>query len=228
MKRVWVPLMFGLVGTCILIGLGVWQIQRLAEKEAYLARIDARIAEAPVALSEVPDAARDQYLPVEVEGRFEPATVHVLVGVKDLGAGYRLIQPFETDGRRILVDRGFIALEAKDAPRSADAVMLKGNLHWPDEISSSTPKPDLTREIWFARDVPAMAKALGTEPVMVIVRSQTPETDAGITPLPVDSSTIPNDHLQYVVTWFSLAAIWVIMTGYFLWRSKRTTTGEAV
>jgi surfeit locus 1 family protein len=170
----------------------------------------------------------DQYMPVVVEGRFDAAALHVLVGVKDLGAGYRLIQPFETDGRRILVDRGFIALEAKDAPRAAAAVTLEGNLHWPDEISSSTPEPDLGRNIWFARDVPAMAAALGTEPVMVVVRRQTPGAQAQITPLPVDSSAIPNDHLQYIVTWFSLAAIWVIMTGYFLWRSRRAAKGEGL
>lgn len=227
MSRVWAPLMFGLIGTCILIALGVWQLQRLGEKEAELARIDARIAEAPVALPVALDPARDRYMPVVVEGTYDTGALHVLVGVKDLGAGYRLIQAFETGGRRILVDRGFIALEDKDAARAREAVTVQGNLHWPDEVNSATPEPDLTRGIWFARDVPAMAEALETEPVLVILRRQAPPSDESISPLPVDSSAIPNNHLQYVITWFSLAAIWLLMTGYFLWRGRRAAKDEA-
>ena len=32
---------------------------------------------------------------------------------------------------------------------------------------------------------------------------------------------IPNDHLEYAITWFGLAAVWAVMTGYLLWRIKR-------
>jgi surfeit locus 1 family protein len=32
---------------------------------------------------------------------------------------------------------------------------------------------------------------------------------------------IPNDHLQYAITWFALAVAWALMTGYQLWRIKR-------
>ncbi|MCZ4353269.1 SURF1 family protein [Roseovarius aestuarii] len=228
MKRLLVPLLFGLIGTSILIGLGIWQIQRMAVKEAVLAQIDARIAGAPVALPVVADPTRDRYLPVSVAGVFDATELHVLVGAKDLGAGYRVIAPFVTeDRRRILVDRGFIHLEDKENPRTVQAAVVEGNLHWPDEVDGYTPAPDNARSIWFARDVPAMAAALNTEQILIIARRETPDT-AEITPLPVDSSNIPNDHLQYVITWFSLAAIWVIMTGFFLWRSRRTTKGEAL
>jgi surfeit locus 1 family protein len=58
---------------------------------------------------------------------------------------------------------------------------------------------------------------LGTEPVLIVARSK---SDAGVTPLPVDSSAIPNDHLQYAITWFSLAFVWATMTTYFLWRTR--------
>ena len=61
--------------------------------------------------------------------------------------------------------------------------------------------------------------ALDTEPLLLIASSQ---TDPGVTPLPVDSTGIPNDHLEYAITWFSLAAVWVAMTGAFLWRSRAT------
>ena len=65
-----------------------------------------------------------------------------------------------------------------------------------------------------------MAEALQTEEVLVIARVVT-GTDARATPLPVDTSGIPNDHLQYAVTWFGLAAVWAGMTLFLLWRIRR-------
>jgi len=44
-----------------------------------------------------------------------------------------------------------------------------------------------------------------------------------VSPLPVTSEGIPNDHLEYAMTWFLLAATWIVMTGFALWRMKRRT-----
>ncbi|MFX0544909.1 SURF1 family protein [Roseovarius sp. S1116L3] len=226
MRRLLVPLLIGVIGTGILIGLGTWQVQRLAWKEGILATIDARLAAAPADLPAEPDAEADKYMPVAVEGTLMPAELHVLVGAKDLGAGYRLIQAFETGGRRIMVDRGLVPLEAKDAQREGGRARLIGNLHWPEEVDSYTPAPDEGRGIWFARDVPAMAKALGTEPVLLVVRRQEAGPGGEITALPVDTAAISNNHLQYAITWFSLAAIWLMMTGYLIWRVTRRSETE--
>lgn len=229
MRRLIVPLLFGLLGAGILIWLGVWQVQRLVQKEAILADIDARIAAEPVGLPAQPDPETDKYLPVAVDGVLAGPELHVLVGVKDMGAGYRLIQPINIDGRRIMVDRGFIPLNAKERARGDGPARLTGNLHWPDEVDGYTPEPDAERGIWFARDVAAMAEALESEPVLLVVRRQISGPNDAITPLPVDSSTIPNDHLQYAITWFSLAIIWLVMTSYLIWRMtwppRRETKG---
>ncbi|MCQ0092194.1 SURF1 family protein [Roseovarius sp. M141] len=221
MRRVAVPLLFGLLGAAVLVSLGVWQMQRLAWKQAILADIELRIAGTSNALPVRIDPERDKYAPVAVVGNLAAPELHVLVGAKDLGAGYRLIQPVEIGTRRIMVDRGFIPLNAKDRPRSLGPVRLIGNLHWPQEVDGYTPSPDVEKGIWFARDVPAMAAALGTEPVLLVVRRQEGGAPAGITPLPVGSAGISNDHLQYAITWFSLAFIWLVMTGYLLWRMRR-------
>jgi surfeit locus 1 family protein len=210
--------LFGLTGAGILISLGVWQVQRLAWKEGVLAQIEARLVDAPLPLPASPRAEVDRYMPVEVTGSFLPGELHVLVSIKRVGPGYRIIAPFETaEGRRILIDRGFVPSDAKETARSAEPASIVGNLHWPRETDSWTPAPELATNTWFARDVPAMAVALDTEPVLVIARS---ETDPAVTPLPVDTAGIPNDHLQYAITWFSLAAIWSAMTVYFLRRSR--------
>lgn len=222
-RKMILPLLFGLVGTAILISLGVWQLQRLEWKLGVIAEIEARIADAPVAIPTAPDPERDQYLPVAAAGRITGEEAHVLVSVKGIGPGYRIVSVFETDGgRRVLLDRGFIRETAKDAARPGTAAEITGNLHWPDEIDRFTPAPDLEGNIWFARDIPALAEALGTEPVLVVLR-ETSETARPVTPFPVDTSGIPNSHLGYAVQWFGMALVWAGMTAFFLWRIRRRT-----
>lgn len=221
MRRILFLLIIGFVGLGILLGLGTWQMQRLAWKQAIIAEIDARAVAAPVDLPDDPDPVADKYLAVHVSGTLLPQELHVLISRLRVGAGYRIIAPFElSDGRRILVDRGFVRVKNKDATRTIGAMQITGNLHWPDETDGYTPAPDMAGNIWFARDVPEMARVLGTEPVLVIARSP---GDPGVTPLPVDSSAVTNNHLQYAITWFSLALVWAAMTAYFLWRTRPRT-----
>ena len=120
----------------------------------------------------------------------------------------------------IMVDRGFLPEDQRAQPRSVTAARITGTLHWPAETDSFTPPPDEGRAIWFARDVPAMAAVLRTEPVLIVARA---DTGDGITPLPVDTVGIPNNHLNYALTWFSLAAVWAGMTLLLLWRIRRRT-----
>ncbi len=224
MRRILFLLIFGVAGLGVLVSLGVWQVQRLAWKRDVLAEIENRISAAPEALPDQVSAETDKYLPVTISGEMEPGEIHVLVSVKQVGAGYRIIQSFSTGDRTILVDRGFVPTTAKQAERLTGPMEVTGNLHWPDEIDSYTPAPDIDDNIWFARDVSNLAAALGAEPVLLIARSS---TDPNVTPLPVDTAGIPNDHLQYAITWFGLALVWAAMTGYFLWRSGARSESEA-
>jgi surfeit locus 1 family protein len=221
MRRMIVPLLFGLLGAAVLIGLGLWQLQRLDWKQGVLAAIDARLADAPVTLPEWPNRDRDAYLAVTVEGRFTGESVDVLASLKQVGAVFRVVEVFETrTGRRILVDRGYVTDDRRPEARTAAEAEVSGNLHWPEEVDRFTPPPDPATGIWFARDLDAMADALATERVLVVARSYTGD---GIEPLPVDSATVPNNHLQYAITWFSLAVVWLGMTVLLLWRIRRRT-----
>ncbi|WP_238365974.1 SURF1 family protein [Mesobacterium pallidum] len=209
------PLFFGLLGLAVFLSLGIWQVQRLQWKEGILADIEARIAGAPVAIPANPDPEADRYLPVRATGQILPGAIRVLVSTRQMGAGYRLIDVFETEGRRLLIDRGFLRLDLDQPAPPAGPVTVTGNLHWPDEVTSSTPAPDRAANIWFARDIPALAAELGTEPVLVIAREISPP-EANMMPLPVDTAGIPNDHLQYAGTWFLMALAWAVMTGYYI------------
>lgn len=219
MRRMMMPLLFGIAGVAVLLSLGVWQLQRLAWKEAVLSEIDSRITAAPVTLPQRPDPVADRFLPVRLVGKFTGEDLDVLVSRKQIGPGFRVIAAFETDtGRRVMVDRGFVVDEARGLPRDKVALELAGNLIWPEEVDSFTPAPDAAKDIWFARDLPAMAAALKSEPVLVVARS---DTGDGIEPMPVDRAGIPNDHLNYAITWFLLAIVWAGMTGLLLWRMRR-------
>jgi len=227
MGRLIFPLILGLGGVAILLALGFWQVQRLDWKQGVLAEIEARIGAAPVPIPSAPTEEQDEYRPVTAAGAFTGEEIHVLTSAEDHGAGYRNIAVLVTqDNRRILVDRGFVALTDKDGSRIAENVTLTGNLLWPNEVDGWTPDPDLVRNIWFARDLPAMAGALQTETVLVVLRTVS-GADGPILPLPIDTSVIPNDHLNYAITWFLLALVWAIMSGAFAWRMARSSKDNA-
>lgn len=220
MRRLILPLGFGIIGIVILVSLGNWQVRRLAWKEDILAQIDSRIAAAPVAVPQQPVPSDDRFLAVTAEGRITTDEIHVLASSKQTGAIYRVVSAFEmTDGRRIMVDRGWVKPTDKDTPREEVQVSVEGNLHWPVETDSYTPENDITGNIWFARDVEKMAATLNADPILIVAK-KTSETEPPVTPLPVTSSGIPNDHLNYAVTWYGLALVWLVMTLYYLRRMR--------
>ncbi len=221
-RRLILPLLFGLFGVAVLVALGLWQLQRMEWKAGLLAAIEARIGDVPGPLPVAPDPQRDAYLPVRLAGRFAGGDLDVLVSRKGEGPGYRVVAAFETaEGRRILVDRGFLPEARRRDPRPAGPAEVTGNLHWPEEADRFTPPPDIGRGLWFARDVAAMARVLNTEPVLVVQRSGTGAAAGFARPLPVDTASIPNDHRNYAITWFLLAAAWAGMTAALLWRITR-------
>lgn len=224
MARLILPLMFGIAGVAVLMALGFWQLSRLEEKQVVIAEIEARIGAAPVALPEPPQAPRDRYLPVYIEGRYTGEAVHVLSSQREQGTGTRVIAAFETEtGRRVMVDRGFLPDAARSgADFSSGQVSVAGNLHWPRDTTDSTPPPDMGRGLWFSRAVAPLASHLGTEEVLIVARHDGASVP-GLTTMPVATIDIRNDHLEYAITWFLLALVWAGMTGFLLWRIRRGT-----
>ena len=79
---------------------------------------------------------------------------------------------------------------------------------------------DLKNNIWFARDVERIASFLQTDPILIILKDSSIK-GTNITPMPIDTKHIPNDHLQYAITWFSLAIIWALMSCMFVWNTRQ-------
>ncbi len=220
MKRIWFIVFIGFAGTACLLYLGKWQIDRLYWKLGVLNKIDQKIAAAPVPLPVEPSESVHKYLSVEISGQFLKESIRVLASKKRYGAGYRIIHVFRTNGRRLLVDLGFVGLETDYDVDLINDISLVGNLHWPDEVDNFTPEPDFENNIWFARNVERVASALQTEPILIILKDSTLK-DQNIKPMPIDTTHIPNDHLQYAITWFSLAIIWALMSCLFIWTTRQ-------
>ncbi len=219
LRKIFFPLLMGVVGCAVLVALGAWQVQRLQWKTGILDQITATITAVPVALPDDPDPVADEYLPVTARGQITGTPISVLVSTAENGAGYRTITAFRTDnGRDILIDLGFLSLDNRSAVLPTGEITLTGNLLWPDETDNWTPDPDPSG-IWFARDLPAMAIALDTQPLLLVARDIAPGSPT--VPMPVGIQGIPNDHLGYAITWFMLAIFWALMTGLLIYRTTR-------
>ncbi|MEM8571118.1 MAG: SURF1 family protein [Pseudomonadota bacterium] len=215
------PLLFGIVGVAILLNLGAWQLRRLEWKNDMIATIEARMHEPPVSVPAHPEPDQDRFRHIRSSGEIRPGELHVYTSVPPYGVGYRIVVPFELqNGRVILLDRGFVPIEEKDKARHLGPIMIEGALQWPRETDRFTAEPDLDANIWFARDVPLMAETLQTEPVLLVTEAS--DDPGQPMPLPV-AVNIRNNHLEYAITWFSLAFVWAVMTLYLLSRIKRRT-----
>lgn len=219
MRRYLFPLILGVVGFAILVNLGLWQLRRADWKEGLLAEIQQGIEADPVHLPAAIDPSM-KYLPVFLRGRTTGEEILILSGTKE-EAGYQVVSALVTeDGRRIMVDRGFIPQDDRRAARPPTDLVVDGNLHWPDEKAAATPEPNLTENIWFAREVDRMAAQLHTLPVLVVARAVGGDRQ-GVTPIPVGIDDIPNNHLSYALQWFMIALTWAGMTGALIWRINR-------
>jgi surfeit locus 1 family protein len=218
-----VPALFTLVGVVLLIGLGVWQLERKAWKEALIDALARRMNAPPVPLPPPQrwaglDAAHDEFTRVTFRAAFEhDQEALVFAGASAFrpdvsGTGYWVFaRARRSDGARVAVNRGFVPEANKDpATRAAGLVTgtveMVGVLRWPERAGAFTPAGDPGRNLWFARDQLAIATAKGWGNVAPFYLEQEAPVPPGGLPLPGRLVVnLPNNHLQYALTWFALA-----------------------
>lgn len=200
----------------VLIGLGSWQLQRLGWKTDLIAKMTARIEASAVPLpADVSAATIDdlEFTQVRVTGRFRHADEMVVLARPRKGeAGSRVVTPMETeDGRWILIDRGWIPIGAEDPARRSGgqitgSTSVEGLLRAPPQTNLFTPNNRPEENVWYWIDPAAMAERAGFAPQPFFVEAGPAPNPGG---LPVGGRPvldIPNNHLQYAITWFGLAA----------------------
>jgi surfeit locus 1 family protein len=229
-----------LAALAVLIGLGVWQLERLQWKEGLIAEIEARSTGAPITIAEALAIARQgrdpDYYRVRVEGRFHHDKERYLFAqsLADGTPGWHVITPLETTGGdMVLVDRGFVPDVLKEASSRASGqvegvVTVTGIVRSPEIQGSFVPDNEPEANRWFWRDLGAMARSMFPEGTVEMApffldaeKSDVPGgwPEGGQTRL-----ELPNNHLQYAITWFLLALCLLVIYAVYvrgLYRRRR-------
>ena len=205
-------LMFGL-----LIRLGVWQLHRLAWKENLLAQIAIARQNPPIPLPADPRP----FTKVAARGQWDTAH-RVLYGtdVRHEHLGAYLIEPLLRPGAPpLLVDRGFVAdgVSIADPPGE---VLVAGYIRAAEHGSWWSIKDDLAARHFYALNAAAIARAEAlptSEPYELVAMGN----GAGPPEPAHDFPELPNNHLNYALTWFSFALIDAIIFGLWYRKNRR-------
>jgi surfeit locus 1 family protein len=231
------PTAFTVVGMAFLIGLGIWQLDRKVWKENLIATVTARGNRAPQDLP--PRAGWPKLAQVDNEYARVTFPAEFLEGQEALvytagspfrpdvtGTGYWVFAPAQLAGGSIVVvNRGFVPLDRKDPATRAQAnqrgtVEVVGVMRWPETRGLFTPADDPKSNVWYLRDPKAMAAAKNWATAAPFYIDQEAPVPPGGMPLPGKLSVqLPDNHLQYAITWFGLA---LALAGvYVVWLAGR-------
>ena len=237
---------FTLAMIALLVGLGLWQLQRRVEKHALIAALNERLAAAPIALPQSSAWAaltpsKDEFRRVTFTATYPPLPDAMVYsagsGVRDdiSGPGAWAFLPSRlASGEIVAVNTGFVQNTMQDRSQqdravsrlvTGQTVTLTGYIRFAEAAGSLAPPEDVAKRLWFARDVPAMARALrwsegGKAVAPFYIDLETPVPDSGIPKPGPLHLRLKDDHLQYAVTWFLLAGAVTIAFGVWL-RTQR-------
>lgn len=236
------PTILTIAALAVLLGLGTWQLQRKAWKDGLIAQIAARTTAPPIAFDDALARALKgddlEYTRVAVTGRWLAGREAHLWAPTTAGPGWHVYAPLATaTGRVVIVNRGYVPDARRDPasrpePEVAAEVMIVGLLRKPELKTTFTPDNDAHRNIWYWRDLDAMARTLiphaATTPAPFFLDAEKGSPAGRLGPLGgVTRLDIPNTHLQYAMTWYGLALTLVGVYSAFAWGrlQRRRETG---
>ncbi len=220
----------------VLLSLGTWQVERLFWKERLLEDIADRRHAPAVELSAVEAmhaAGEDiEYRPVTASGRFLNDGERHFFATFHGRSGYYIYTPLAlADGRFVFVNRGFVPFENKD-PATRAAGQLDGEqtvvglarAELLEKPSSLVPDNDPAKNIFYWKDLGVMAETDGLDRAKVLPFFIDAGNAANPGGLPIGSVTqfdLPNNHLQYAITWYGLALALVAVVSAAWLRGRR-------
>ena len=212
----------------LLIGLGLWQLERLQWKLGLIAQIQRNMTAPAISLDQALKLGveRAQYRRVTVRGSLDNTKENYLYTTgPEGGPVYHVLTPLLVgSGNAVMTDRGYIPVSLRDPairPGSEPngQVEFVGILRTSDQPGVFTPQPDLRNRVWFTRDVASMARRDHLRLIAPVILEA---VGAPGQKWPRGGQTrvdLPNDHLQYALTWFLLAAVLAIV--YLAWHRAR-------
>jgi len=215
-----------------LVSLGIWQIHRRTWKLALIEQVDRRLAARPIPApgpESWPRIGRDDaYTRVVVHGTLGADRTSLVQAVTDFGAGYWVLTPMRTDrGFTVLIDRGFIPADMKPDPAAwrapGGAVTVSGLLRVSEPGGGFLRTNDPATDRWYSRDVAAIAAKRSLGPVAPYFIDADARSSPGWPRGGLTVIAFVNNHLQYAITWFAMAAM-LAMTA--IWLTIRPPKGE--
>jgi len=232
------------ISLVILVGLGTWQMYRLQWKQQLIESRESALTADPVTMADIEAGIEHGYdvdfLKVRMTGEYRHQSTRYVYRPRGMRSGLQVITPFiEKSGFVVLVDRGFI-----DETRLGETTGMR----LPEgEITVSgvtraragdrnlfSPEADTARNVWYWYDLPGIAGSLpedlsdeinGQPPITASVFVQLePGGEPGEekSPEPEDLKVeLPNNHLQYALTWYSLALVLLVMSWLFIRRRQQ-------
>ncbi len=211
-----VPAALLLVCAIGFVALGIWQVERRAWKHALIDAVETRSTAAPVA-APAPGVAvsadADAYRRVRVTGRFLHDRETLVRAVSDLGSGYWVVTPLDTGRFTVLVNRGFVLPDRREAVRraagnAAGQVTVTGLLRVTEPGGGFLRSNDPAADNWYSRDVAAIAAARGiSNAAPYFIDADTAPNSGGWPRGGLTVLRFSDNHLGYALTWFALALL---------------------
>ena len=226
-----------LLGIAVLCALGSWQVKRLAWKEAMIARVEQGLDRTPVSVLEIEQAigrGEDiEYHPAFAEGRFHHDREQHYFATHKSQPGYFIYTPLElADGRMLFVNRGHVSMNEKAALGRTDGqiegmVRVEGLARSAPGAKPNTfvPDNDLAGNVYYWKSLSQMTgnayDKTNVSTVGFFLDANDAPNPGGLPVGGVTLITFPNNHLQYAITWFGLAASLIGVGGYFFFVRAR-------
>lgn len=213
-RRLLVPALTTALMLVLLLGLGTWQMQRLAWKRGLLAQIDAAERAPPQPLAGTPPP----FAKVSASGRLR-GDLAALYGadVRDQRSGPvlggQLIEPLERPGDApVLVDRGWVPQDNWRSYASSAAVTIDGYARPADRAGLFSAADDAAQRLFYTLNPAAIGAALGLPRVAPFTLvAMGPPPPSGYPDPAQHLPRPPNNHLQYALTWYGLAGVLVVV-----------------
>jgi surfeit locus 1 family protein len=241
------------LGVALLAGLGTWQLYRLEWKQELIAKRTSALSGEPVTIHDIEAGVEHgfdvDFLRVKLSGRYLPGLARYVYRARGKQAGYQVINPFLDElGYLVFVDRGFITEQEFEEiqsgsdrfdPPAGELTVLGVTRNRAGDRNWFSPEANISTGVWYWYDLPgilaSMPRNLGQEagglpPVTSALFVQVEpdgEPGGGAKPAP-ESLTValPNNHLQYAITWYSLALVLLVMSWLFI-RKRRIIEPES-
>lgn len=225
----------------LLMYLGWWQVERLQWKTALIAELEIRAAAPAIPLPSDRRIGADDlvYRTVTVTGHYlHESEMHVLNRVRNGIPGIHLFTPLQRDDGEgyVLINRGWVPMDWEGTPvepQNPDRrVEVTGVVRVTEEPGWLTPENQPGRNQWYHPDMDEMAAAaaivtLGDFYVFATgERGLSGKAPPAAGPVPNEwKVALPNNHLVYAITWFSLGAVLVIIYLVFSARLRNPEDG---